>query len=174
MKKCPFCAEEIQDLAKKCKHCWEWLNKNNVEITANYERRTYYWTLILWVLIFISAFANPLNRHSAFTWFGLVLAAIAYSSISKRKKLGKSFWYGEVIAWTLLVLMLFLFDNKNVGENPMLIIGQSLFLSYYLYPIINRKIDNFYARLIVRTILVLISMVICTIWIFIINSFVRW
>ena len=36
MKNCPYCNGEIDDEAKKCKHCGEWINKNNSDVVRDF------------------------------------------------------------------------------------------------------------------------------------------
>ena len=42
MKKCPFCAEDIQDAAIKCKHCGEFLNTSTPSHIAEEKIKWYF------------------------------------------------------------------------------------------------------------------------------------
>jgi len=51
MKLCPFCAEEIQDAAIKCKHCGEFLDKPAVTEPSPLAQKWYFKTVFIVLIL---------------------------------------------------------------------------------------------------------------------------
>jgi len=86
MKKCPFCSEDIQDDAIKCKHCREFLDASSSARFADEKIKWYFKTsFIILALCTVGPLALPLiwwRPHTSSAWkIGLTIVILVLSWI---------------------------------------------------------------------------------------------
>lgn len=97
MKKCPYCAEEIQDEAVKCKHCGEFLKKKETAQKWYFKTSTFFIAVLCFgPLALPLLWSNPRVKWKAkiiitiiiivLTWYFIALSISSLQSVFDQYK----------------------------------------------------------------------------------------
>lgn len=88
MKKCPFCAEEIQDEAIKCKHCGSSLSQaparplpKNIDSGLQVQKRRNALASLIAGVSLVVGIGLGLVTHSAIVFLGICIAGLIFSLV---------------------------------------------------------------------------------------------
>lgn len=133
MKKCPYCDEKIQKVAKKCRFCGEWLNDkkvnkdeelNNKKITVNsflsglfkgrLDRKRFFWGIVLFFTIRIILveiqnsiyYAGSSSPFSRFIGWGTLLVFVFLCISLLVRRLHDTNRSGKKLFWAFLGIIM--------------------------------------------------------------------